>query len=408
MISFDEALKLVLKNTTPIGKQKIKLKDSGGYVLAEDIKAKFNIPLFDNSAVDGFGVKVSDIKDASAELPVELDLIGTIRAGDSGKILITPGTTVKILTGAIIPDSVEAVVMKEFCLEASNKILIKKSAMKWGNIRREGEEFCKGKEVVCMGKQITPPVIGLLASLGYSSFYVYKKPKVSIIVTGSELVKPGKKRLPGKIYESNSYSLIACLKELGIENISLFFAKDKKQIITKQVQKAISTSDVIITVGGVSVGDYDFVKEVLYELGIKTYFTTVAIKPAKPNYFGTCIKKNKKKIVFGLPGNPVSSLVSYHQLIKPALLKMMGQINKSSFHVKAQLESDLKKKTNRLEFVRAVAEQKNGSLIVEPTKGQGSHMLGGIAEANCLIHFPRDKDLIHKGQNVEIELISWN
>ena len=408
MIPFDEALKLVLKNTNFLGKQKIKLQDAAGHILAEDIKTKFNIPLFDNSAVDGFGVKVQDVMNASNESPVELELIGTVKAGDPGKLEITQGSTVKILTGAIIPDSVEAVVMKEFCVEELNKIYIKKSATKWENIRRQGEEFHRDKEVISCGKRITPPVIGLLASLGYSSFYVYKKPKVAIIITGSELIKPGKKLLPGKIYESNSYSLIACLKEIGIENISLFFTKDKKKTIKKITKKAISSSDVIITVGGVSVGDYDFVKEVFYELGVKTYFTKVAIKPAKPNYFGTYTKNKRKKIIFGLPGNPVSALVSYHQLIKHALLKMMGGVNTPQFHTKAQLGSDIKKKTDRLEFVRGIAEQKNGALLVEPTKGQGSHMLGGITEANCLIRFPREKDLIHKGENVEIELISWN
>ncbi len=408
MIPFNEALKLVLKNSTPIGEQKIRLKDSAGFVLAEDIKAKFNIPLFDNSAVDGFGIRVADIKEASEDAPVKLDLIGTIRAGDSSKLKIKPGKAVKILTGAMIPDSVEAVVMKEVCFEESNKVYIKKSAVQWENIRREGEEFSIGKNVIPCGKQITPPVIGLLASLGYNSFHVYKKPKVSIIVTGNELIKPGEKLTKGKIYESNSYSLIACLKEIGIENISLLFAKDEKRIITKQIKKALSSSDVIITVGGVSVGDYDFVKEVLSKIGVKTCFTKVAIKPAKPNYFGTYIKKNKKKIVFGLPGNPVSSLISFNQLVKPALLKLMGQVNIFSFQTEAQLGSDIKKKTNRLEFVRGIVEKKNGNLFVEPTKGQGSHMLGGFAEANCLIHFPKELDLIHKGENVNIELISWN
>ena len=408
MIPFSKALELVLKNTAPIGKQKIKLEDSAGYVLAEDIKAKFNIPLFDNSAVDGFGVKVTDVKDASSESPVELELSGTVRAGDPAKPDIIPGAAVKILTGAAIPHSVEAVVMKEFCIEELNKVYIKRPVVKWENIRRQGEEFCKDREVISKGMRITPPVIGLLASLGYNSFYVYKKPKISLIITGSELIRPGKKLSPGKIYESNSYSLIACLKDIGVEDISLFFARDKKKTITKHIKKALLTSDVIVTVGGISVGDYDFVKEVLYELGVKMPFTKVAIKPAKPNCFGIYQKNKSKKAVFGLPGNPVSSLISYHQFIKPALLKMMGEANSASFHAKAQLLSDLKKKTDRLEFVRGVVKQKNGSLLVEPTKGQGSHMLGGITTANCLIHFPQEQNFISKGENVSVELISWN
>ena len=404
MIPYHKALSTVLVCASPLGSEIVKLEQAVGSVLAKDISTKYNIPFFDNSAVDGFGIKVLDVKNASIEAPAKLRLIGTIKAGDSFKDMVTPGTTVKIFTGALIPDGVEAVVMKESSYETGKDVYLKQSANNWENIRREGEEFHINQEVVSKGMFITPPVVGLIATLGYNKCSVYLKPKVSIIVTGSELIKPGKKLSPGKIYESNSYALIAALKEIGIKECSVVCVKDDKKIIKKQIKKALRSSDVIISVGGISVGDYDFIKEIYNSIGVKTHFTEIAMKPAKPNYFGSF----KKKLVFGLPGNPVSALVSFHQLIRPALLKIMGAKSINPFQTKATLTENLIKKPGRLEFVRGVLEQKNSDLLVCPTKGQGSHMLGGIANANCLIHFPQEQKSIAKGEKVYIDLLSWN
>ena len=404
MIPYHEALSIVLACANPLGSKIIKLEQAIGSVLAKDISTKYNIPFFDNSAVDGYGVRVSDVKNASNEYPVKLQLIGTIKAGDEPKVVITPGTTVKILTGASIPDGVEAVIMREFCYEEKKYVYLKKSASKWENIRREGEEFHINERVIEKGTYINPPVIGLLATLGYKKCWVHLKPRVRVIVTGNELIKPGEKLAPGKIYESNSYALVAALKEIGIKKYSVVCVKDDKKIIKNQIKKALKSSDIIISVGGISVGDYDFVKEVFNSVGVKTLFTEVAIKPAKPNYFGSF----KKKLVFGLPGNPVSALVSFHQLIRPALLKIMGAKSTAPFQAKAALTENLNKKPGRLEFVRGILEQKNGDLLVQPTKGQGSHMLGGIVKANCLIHFPLEKKSMLKGETADLEFLQWN
>ena len=404
MIPYHKALSTVLACANPLGSKIVKLEQAAGSVLAKDISTKYNIPFFDNSAVDGFGVKISDVKNTSLETPAKLQLIGTIKAGDSFKAIVIPGTTVKLLTGALIPNGVEAVIMKEYCDEVKEDIYLKKSANRWENIRREGEEFHLNECVIEKGTYISPPVIGLLANLGYKKCPIYLNPTVSIIVTGSELIKPGKKLAPGKIYESNSYALAAALKEIGIKKCSIVRVKDDKKIIKKQIKKALKNSDVIISVGGISVGDYDFVKEIFNSVGVKTLFTEVAIKPAKPNYFGSF----KKKLVFGLPGNPVSALVSFHQLIRPALLKVMGAKSIVPFQTKATLIENLTKKPGRLEFVRGILEQKNGDLLVCPTKGQGSHMLGGIANANCLIYFPQEQKSLARGEKVYIDLLSWN
>ncbi|MBI2996599.1 MAG: molybdopterin molybdotransferase MoeA [Candidatus Melainabacteria bacterium] len=404
MIPYHKALSTVLACANPLGFKTIKLEQAGGSVLTKDIFTTHNIPFFDNSAVDGFGVRTSDVKNASNESPIKLQLTGTIKAGDGLRAAVTPGTAVKILTGAPIPAGVEAVIMKEFCFEEKKYIYVKKSASRWENIRREGEEFHLNDCVIEKGTYISPPVIGLLATLGYKKCCVYLKPRVSIIVTGSELIKVGKKLTFGKIYESNSYALVAALNEIGIKKYSVVCVKDDKKIIKKQIKKALKNSDVIISVGGISTGDYDFVKEIFNSLGVKTLFTKVAMKPAKPNYFGSF----KRKLVFGLPGNPVSALVSFHQFIKPALLKIMGAKSITPFQAKAILSENLTKKPGRLEFVRGILEQKNGDLLVRPTQGQGSHMLGGIANANCLIYFPEEQKLILKGEKVDIDLLSWN
>lgn len=402
MIPFNNALSIVLSHTTTFGKEILNLEDALGAVLASNIKTNHDIPFFDNSAVDGFGIKIKDIE----KTPGELKLIAIVKAGDQPKTKCYPGTTIKILTGAPIPPGVEAVVMKEFCEEENGFVKIKKQVSCGDNIRKKGEEFKKGTTVLPSGTRITPPVIGLLATIGYNKCLVYKKPRIAVIATGSELIKVGKKLKCGKIYESNSYAISACLKELRI-NHNVSWVSDNKKALQKKISEALKSYDVIITIGGISVGDYDFVKDIVQTLGVKTIFTKVAMKPAKPNYFGVLYKNKKKELIFGLPGNPVSALVSFHQIIKPALLKMIGAKITKSINISGTLSSTLKKKAGRLEFVRGFIEGHNGKLLVIPTKGQGSHMLGGIANANCLIYFPKEKAFLPSGSKVEVELLNW-
>ncbi len=401
--SLDVLFPVILHSFKPIGTKITPLSKSLGYVLSESIKSKYNVPLFDNSSVDGYGVRISDIKRTSANSPVKLKLVREIKAGDFSEYKLKRGEVLKIFTGAMVPKSVDAVVMKEYSVIKNGYVYLNKSVNKRENIRVEGEEFKKNSVILTKGTPLTPPILGLIASLGYSKIKVYIKPKVSIIITGSELVPPGAKLSKGKIYDSNSFAIAACLKELGVQNIRIIHVKDKKNKIKSEIKKALKSSDLIITIGGVSVGDYDFVKDVLKELKVKTFFTKVSMKPGKPNCFGVY----RKKIIFGLPGNPVSALVSFHQFIRPALLKMMGANISDDLNLNAILSADLKKNSPRLEFIRGYLKQNNGSLIAYPTLGQGSHMLGGIANANCLIYFPQNKNFLKKGERVKVDLLSW-
>lgn len=405
MLEFHEAQKLIEEQTKPLNAIKLPLMETLGYTLTKNIIAKHPIPIYNSSAVDGFAVNINYLKPSPGKNPVSLRIQKVIQAGDTRKYLLKKNYAFKIFTGALIPHNVNAVVMKEDVEEIGGTVIIKTLPKHGANIRSRGEEFSKGDLVLPSGKIITPPVLGLLASLGYTIVDVYRKPKVSIIVTGNELKIFSERIKPGEIRDSNLPSLSAALQLLDIQPEYAISVKDQKSEIKKGIQKALKISDVVITAGGVSVGDYDFVKDVCRSLGIKTVFWRLAIKPGKPLFFGT----KGKKIIFGVPGNPVAALLSFYLFIKPALLRMMGQIKKPDSIQTAVLESDLRKKAGRLEFVRGIFKRKpNGELVVNATKGQDSHMLGSIANANCLIIFSKDSTEIEQGSKVRIILIDWS
>lgn len=407
MLTFDEALQQILSHTPLMPAKRLTLESLPGFVLSEPVVANFDMPLFNNSAVDGFGVLSSTTQSASETAPRKLTLQATIQAGDQANHTLIENSALKILTGAPVPDSVDAVVMKEFTEESNGSVLIKQSASPGMNIRRKGEEFRAGQTVLESGVLANASVIGLLATLGYSSFSAYKKPTVSVMSTGNELIQPGQSLKPGQIYDSNSYALSAALNSLGLLGVEKLHAKDDPDATRKTLQKALQASDVVISCGGVSVGDYDFVKDIAEAMGIKTVFWRIAIKPGKPVYFGILDNgTTQRKLIFGLPGNPVSALVTFHQLVKPALMKMMG-LNYQPLKLTAKLTAQLKKQAGRMEFVRGRLASESGQLVVSPAKGQDSHMMGGIAKADCLIYFPLESQVLNAGDMVTVEQLNW-
>ncbi|MBX9878430.1 MAG: molybdopterin molybdotransferase MoeA [Candidatus Obscuribacterales bacterium] len=406
MITFDEALQQILSNVPLMPAKRLTLETLPGFVIAEPVVANFDMPLFDNSAVDGFGVLSNTTQSASDTAPCKLTLQATIQAGDHANYTLNENSALKILTGAPVPASVDAVVMKEFTEECNGSVLIKQSASPGMNIRRKGEEFRAGQTVLESGMLANASVIGLLATLGYSSFSAYKKPTVAVMSTGNELVQPGQSLKPGQIYDSNSFALATALNSLGLLGVEKLHAKDDPDSTRKTLQKALQ-ADVVISCGGVSVGDYDFVKDIAEAMGIKTIFWRIAIKPGKPVYFGILDNGNaQRKLIFGLPGNPVSALVTFHQLVKPALLKMMG-LNYQPLKLTAKLTAPLKKQAGRMEFVRGRLASESGQLVVSPAKGQDSHMMGGIAKADCLIYFPLEAQVLNAGDIVTVEQLNW-
>jgi molybdopterin molybdotransferase len=417
MLTYDEALQKVLSTVPVLPTEDVELESLCDRFLAQPLKAAFDLPRFDNSAVDGFGVLPDDIRDASEDKPVELSLVGTIQAGDSGDVAaLKKGETIKILTGATVPPSVEAVVMREFCDEQNGKVAFKTSASASENIRRRGDEVKQGQEVLPAGIRVSPPIVGMIASFGHERFPVYQQPRVIVVVTGDELVKPGGSLGDGQIFESNSFALAAAVKALGLPKCNTIHARDDRQATKDAFARAIEQADVIISAGGVSVGEHDYVKVALEEdLQVKTVFWRIAIKPGKPVYFGFIDRKiegedeTRRKVIFGLPGNPVSALVTFNLFVKPALRRMQGDFEPAAAPWSANLESDLKKKPGRMDFVRGILScSPAGVLNVLPTRGQDSHMLSGLAKANCLIRFPADSERITKAQCIRLERLDWH
>jgi molybdenum cofactor synthesis domain len=427
LLTYDQALEKVLATVKVLPREKADLDDLLNRYLAEPITAAFDLPRFDNSAVDGFGVLLDDVEGASKDNPRSLKLVESVRAGESSTTQLQPGQTIKILTGAPVPSSVEAVIMREYCIENGDEIKVSTNAEPSANIRRSGEECKKGSTVMPSGICATPPVIGLIASFGEASFTVHQRPRIAIVTTGDELVKPGGTLKGGQIFESNSYGLRAALIQTGIDpgQITSFHCRDTREETRQTLSEALSQSDVVISAGGVSVGDRDFVKVVFeQDLNVTKVFWKVAVKPGKPVFFGyvdvaqavdssqhssaisstPSNEESRRKLIFGLPGNPVSALVTFELFVKPALLKMQGAEHQLVPVWKARTDGALKKRPGRLDFVRGILKcSPEGALHVLPTRGQDSHMLSGLAKANCLIHFDADSELIPEGELVNIQ-----
>lgn len=411
MISYDEARRLILQEVAPLPQARVRIDSLLGSFLSQPVTAKFALPRFDNSAVDGYGVLCADLEEATKDKPAKLQLIGEIAAGSPDEFKLATGTAIKILTGARVPPSVEAVVMREYCEENYGFLHISKSTSPGENIRRAGGEFKVGEQVLPAGVRVNPAVVGLLATLGYSAFTAHTKPRVAIVTTGDELIQPGHQLRDGQIYDSNSYALQAALASLGIEEWFVHHARDTMKSTKQAFNFAIEQADVILSSGGVSVGDYDYVKPTLEEMGVETVFWRIAVKPGKPVYFGTIEqpRKKQKKLIFGLPGNPVSVLVTFNEFVKPALLKMMGDTRHHSMLLPAILRQTLRKQAGRLDLIRGTLSLNDkGQLQVHPTVGQDSHMLSGLCLAECLIHFEHELELLEEGSTVAVHVLNWS
>lgn len=412
MTSYEDARGQILARIGVMPTTTVALPRLLGHVTAMPVVARLDSPPFDNSAVDGYGVRVQDLANASEEQPVKLALKGTIRAGDAPpSTRLSTNTAFKILTGACVPQNVEAMVMREYCREESGHVYISTTATAGENIRRRGGEFLRGTEVMEAGRLITPSLVGLIANLGYRSFEVYRKPKACVVTTGNELTKPGRDLMPGMIYDSNSYAMESALRTSGIDDVLTLHAREDFANTKAILIRALSFSDIVISTGGVSVGEFDYVKTALEALGVKTQLWRIAIKPGKPVYFGILEGKRgrRNKYVFGLPGNPVSALVTYHQFVLPALRKLSGLADYADeIWLPAVLTRPIKKKPGRLEFVRGKLVMRDGTLHVEPTTGQDSHMLGGLAGADALIYFDKDVPEFAAGKQVKVTPLRWS
>ncbi len=408
MISVEEALDKVLSYVYMLEVEEKPILDCLGQVLDEDIYSPLSVPPLDNSAMDGYAVKADDAAGASAFSPVTLDVIGEVKAGTVTRQEVTTHTAIRIMTGAPLPNGADSVVQFEHTDEEQRgqrpprQIGILQAVTKGQNVRRAGEDIARGDLVLTKGTVLRPAEIGVLASLGQGSVNVIRRPVVAILATGDELVQLGQPLPEGKIYNSNSYSTAALVLRYGGIPRVLGIATDSAADIEDKIRQALS-SDMLLTSGGVSMGDYDFVKEVLAEQG-EVSFWTVRMKPGKPLAFG-----NIKGIPhLGLPGNPVSVMITFELFARPAILKMMGKKNLSKPVVEATLEGRVKNTDGRRIFARAAVRRDGERYLARITGPQGSGILTSMSQANGLVIVPEDSEGAKDGDTVKVLMLNWS
>ena len=403
MISVEEALDKILPHIDPLGSEKVSILEALGRVIAEDIYATRDIPPLDNSGMDGYAVRSEDTRDAGQNDPVRLEVIEDLPAGFISTRTVGRGEAIRIMTGAPIPRGADTIIPVEYTKKEDSFVAIFKGVSPGENIRRAGEDVKKGERVISSGDLIRPAEVGMLASLGRSFVSVYQRPMVAILCTGEELVDVDGDLDKGKIVSSNSYALAAQVKDCGAIPVQLGIAKDQKEEIKEKLLQGLR-ADVLISSAGVSVGDYDFVKEILNDLGMEMVFWKVAMKPGKPLAFGTI----KEKPVFGLPGNPVSSMVSFEQFVRPSLLKMMGHHQIFRPIIEAILKEDIHKEPGSRHFVRAAVIFERDHYFVTITGAQGSGILRSMVKANGLVVIPEDREIVRAGEKVKVQLLDRN
>ena len=401
MISVEEALQVILKSIQVLGLEKVDILSSLGRVLGEDIYAPYHIPHWDNSAMDGYAVIQKDIKDATPENPATLKVVADLPAGYTAKRDLKKGEVIRIMTGAPIPEGSDTVVMVEDTKRDGDQVEIFKANSKGDNIRKAGEDVSKGTLVLPSGSVIHPAEVGMLASLKRSFVSVYQRPVVAVISTGDELIDVDENLTGGKIVSSNTYSLSSLVRHLGATPLILGIAKDKSEDLLDRFKVAVR-ADMIISSGGVSVGDYDLVKDILKELGAEMKFWKVSMRPGQPLAFGVI----EGKPTFGLPGNPVSCMVSFEQFVRPSILKASGYRQIFRPLIEACLKEPINKKVGKKYFIRCIVSMEEGKHVVTTTGEQGSGILMSMVRANGLIVLPEEKTTFEAGEMVKVQILN--
>lgn len=396
LLPFEQALEKMLSVVKPIfDAEQVSLNHALGRILAQEVQSPVYVPPNDYSAMDGYA-----FSHKSLTLDQPLKLVGRSMAGAPFLGECKLGECVRIMTGAKVPADCDTVEMQENCKVEEDYITFLSARKFADNVRKKGEDIAKNHTVFSAGRELTAIDIGVLASLGINEISVYRKLKVALISTGNELKKPGQSLNDGDIYESNSQFLTAMLIKFGVEIVDFGIIEDVEMSINNAFEKADKSADVVISSGGVSVGDADYTKSVLENLG-EIAFWKIAMKPGKPFAFGTL----PNSYFFGLPGNPVSALVTAHQLVLPALLKMQSVIYKKPLMLTAKTTTTLKKSPGRMDFQRGIlTNTDNGELQVTSTGSQGSGILTSMAAANCYIVLAAEQGKINQGEWVNVQM----
>ena len=399
-LSADAALEQIKAGVNRVrGIEKIAIREALNRILAEDIRSRINVPSGTNSAMDGYAVNSADIPlDGTAGLNV----LGTAWAGKPFDGKLSPGNCIRIMTGAIMPEGADTVIIQEDVRAAGSGITIDASTRKGDNVRQAGEDIAVGDLILTEGRRLNPADIGLIASLGIAEVCVVRRLRVAFFSTGDELRSVGETLSDGAIYDSNRYTLYGMLERMGADIIDMGVIKDDLEALEEAFAIAAANADVLITSGGVSVGEADYIKEILAKLG-QVDFWKVAIKPGRPLAFGHV----GDAVFFGLPGNPVSVMVTFYEFVMPALRKMIGEDDTGILTLKARCDSRLKKRPGRVEYQRGILRSDDdGNLVVAKTGAQGSGILTSMSQANCFIILPIDSSGIEPGMYVDIQPFS--
>ena len=406
MISVDDAKNIILKSTNKLKSENVDLIDSLNRISYEDISTNINLPRWDNSSMDGYALIISD--DLNENPPGKLEVVGEVYPGDDLIPRIKENTAIKIMTGAPIPNGANCVIpIEDITLiksnnKTSNHISINRQINIGDNIRKKGSDFSIGEKIISKGEKVRPFDVAKLAANGINKIKVYKKPVISIISTGNELIPPGDKLKPYNIYDSNALSIASLVKSAGGIPKIIGIAKDEIRSIEATLRESID-SDVIVCTAGVSVGDKDYIKKIVKEHG-KINFWSVNIQPGKPFLYGNIQGRGKNIPFYGLPGNPVSTIVLMIKFVLPSLFNMQGLINYQPSITSAILSDQIENHSRRNMFTRVKVERIDGELIATPYQNNSSHILSSFDNSNGLANVPENCKILKKGAQVEIEI----
>lgn len=397
MLTVDEARARVLAAVEPCREAEVALESALGLVTSTDIVAPHPLPRFDNSAMDGYAVRADDVADASDSTPVALRVVAEAKAGSPATVSVEPGTAIRIMTGASVPPGADAIVIVEDTTEEDATVVVRAPAGR--HIRRAGEDLESGDVAVAAGTELDPGSLALLAALGFARVRVHRRPRIALLVTGDELVGPGEELAPGQIRDSNSTALRTLAFEAGAEVSFYSRVPDDLSDALGVFERASGEADFIVSSGGVAVGRYDVVREVVEKLG-RIDLWRVAMQPGKPAVLGWV-----HDVPFlGLPGNPVSVHVSFEQFVRPAIRKMLGCRRLLRPRLTARLTEDIRKKPGRVHFVRVRLTWHAGRLHATPTGAQGSHIQTSLVACDGTALFPPEAEHLPAGSEITVEV----
>jgi len=405
IVSLDEAVQILQQrfHAKPVGVEQVSLSQARQRVLAKNIKAPFSVPPFSRATVDGYAVKAEDTFGANEEHPITLKLLGNVTVGEMPKMVIKKGTALGIATGAPLPPGADAVVMLEYAIQKNNLVSIYHSVSRGENVMEVGSDIRKDETIIKKGQTLSFCDIGVLAALGFTKVDVYKRPKIAVVSTGAEIVEPGEPLPPGKIYDINAYTISAAVEECGGQPLNLGIIPDETDKLKTVVKKALDSADIVITSGGVSVGPIDVVPKVLNMLGEPgVIISGIATKPGKP----TTIALVDGKPIFSLPGHPTSSLLIFHLLVRPIILKMAGKRRETPFTLKAIAAEKMFQAKGRRTFVMVnLVRDKLGKLLAQPVPSGLSGAITTLSKAEGFVIISERRQFINAGEEVTVYLL---